>query len=84
MKIDFKETVWESIEVSDDVADQILEDIKSGKISSVADLYNEYGDDCLDSEFLTESTEQMTIEENEGNATIEVRIKGNETVYTNV
>ncbi len=83
MKVDFKETVWESIEVNDDVADQILEDIKSGKISSVADLYNEYGDDCLDSEVLLETSEQMTIEENEGNATIEVR-KGKETVYSNV
>jgi hypothetical protein len=79
--IDFKITSWERVQVSDDKVEEIISKIKSGEISSSEDLIEL----TINSEYLgiiDDTTEQMTIEENDGQSTIEILVD-TETVFTN-
>lgn len=68
MEIDFKETVWYRIKVSEEDASKVLADLKSGKIQFANDVINNY--EYLDQESLTETSEGMTLKENNGYSTI--------------
>lgn len=78
--IDFKITIWERVTVDDDMVPDVIERIKNGSITCSNDLIDEgeYYDGIL-----YDSSEQMTVEENDNQSTIEVYEK-NEMVFSNV
>lgn len=82
MEIDFKETVWFRVKVSDEDAPKVIEDLKSGKIQFANDLINSY--DCLDQETLYDTSEGMTLKENQGYSTITAwETETHETIFEN-
>lgn len=83
MKFDFKVTVWERIKVNDEEDQKkILELIKSGQITSADDIWNMGLGETAESEILSDTSEQMIVEENGGASTIEV-MNGTEIVFQN-
>ena len=81
--VDFKVTSWERVYVDDDNIDMVIDKIKSGEVSSSDDIYTEFEVGvAISSEILLETVESMTVEENDGQSTIEV-YRNNEDVYTN-
>ena len=84
MKVDFKVTTWERVEVPEEHKESVLEAIKSGEISTAQDIFNFLVDDDggLSCHKLDETDEQMTVDENGGNSTIEV-LDGEEYVFHN-
>ena len=69
MHIDTKVTIWTRLHVHEsDNEQEILKRIKEG--ATINDLFNEF--DSLDYEVLYDTEEQITVEENQGNATVEV------------
>lgn len=74
MEFHFKVTTWETIKVPKDLESLLLEEVKSGKIESGNEIYHFLGEitDEIYSDLLQDCTEQMSIEENGNNATIEV------------
>ena len=76
MKIFFKETIYYKIEMDEDSPqkDLVLNDIKSGKITSANEVLDTYGDATLDGygEYCQDTGEQMTLFDNNGFSTIEV------------
>lgn len=87
MKIDFKVTSWERIIVSEKYAQKVLDAIKAGEINSSDDVYT-FIDDCniwdhhIEYSTLDFGTDQVSVDDNDGQATIEVQI-GTETVWDN-
>jgi hypothetical protein len=85
MEFDFKITTWERVKVSKEQEEKVLQAIKDGKVNSANDIFNllgEEGDMNVDCQKLDNVEEQMTVEENGGNSTIEVR-EGGEYLYHN-
>jgi hypothetical protein len=85
MEFDFKITTWERVKVSKKQEEKVLQAIKDGKVNSANDIFNllgEEGDMNVDCQKLDNVEEQMTVEENGGNSTIEVR-EGGEYLYHN-
>lgn len=84
MDFDFKVTVWQRVNVPEEIEDHVLKAIKSGKITSAIEVYaflNEVTSDIYCSTLL-ETEEQMTVEENDGNSTIEV-VENGKTIWEN-
>ena len=73
MKVDFKITTWESVEVPKEMEREVLTKLESGEITSANDLCELLG---CSSEKIHDVDEQMTPEENEGSSTIEVQENG--------
>lgn len=85
MNFDFKITTWERVNVSEEHEDIVLEAIKSGEISSAADVFDflaDKGDMNVETNTILETDEQMTVEENGGSSTIEVMDEG-KIIYKN-
>ena len=89
MKFDFKITTWERVTVEDSENESnVLKAIKEGKINSADDVFyfledrGELGLINAYCKVLEDTSEQMSVNENGGNATIEV-IEGTETIFTN-
>jgi len=80
MEIDFKVTMWTRATINDEDKDRVLEALKNGEITNISDLYG-FAEDP-EWEDLNETQEEMTVEDNGGQSTIEA-IYDNETVYTN-
>lgn len=91
MNIDFKISTWERAEIPEEFEEQILKATKEGKITSINDL-----DDLLDEidknktdfikwEVLPEVEEYLNIEDNGGQATIEITddALGRNTIWDN-
>lgn len=70
MHIDFKQTTWERAFVKKEDEEDVLKVFKNDKINDSSDLtcYT----DVDEWENLIDTGEQMTVEENKGNATIEI------------
>jgi hypothetical protein len=85
MKFDFKETIWCRVTVPDRFEDRLLNAIKAGEIKSVNDIFNNFSDYFdIETEYLDETGEQLTVEENGGAATIEVsKRSGDSFVFEN-
>jgi hypothetical protein len=84
MQIDFKITTWERITVPQELEQEVIKAIASEEITCADDLFEMFGDDCFNEGILSDVSQQMTIEENDYNATIEViNDKGN-TIFDNV
>ena len=82
MEIDFKETVWYRVKVSEEDAPKVLEKLKSGEIQFANDLINTF--DTLDSETLLDTAEGMTVKDNNGYSTITAwETETHETVFEN-
>ena len=82
--VDFKVTIWERVHIDDDKVDEVIEKIKDGTVTSSEDMFTEFEDRvAIETEFLLETCEQISPEENDNQATIEVGIKGGEAIYTN-
>jgi len=80
MHIDFKVITWYKCEVPDEYNDAVVQALKDGKITCSDDI-SDYADD-LEWIELTECQEEMTIEDNDGQATIEAYVDDH-LVYTN-
>jgi len=76
MKFDFKVTGWERVTVPEDKEQLVLDAIKNGTVETSSDVYDLLDDDGVDYEVLDDCNEQMTVEENGNQATIEVRENG--------
>ena len=88
MYVDFKITAWERVEVSDEIADKVLQMIKDGEIRTANDLFEdeELEDYCGVTSLVPETEDYMTLEENGGASTIEVlerKDHENVTIYRN-
>lgn len=70
MHVDFKITTWERIEIPEEHQSEVLDKIKKGIISIPQDVCEEIGHD--ETEMLNDYKEEITIEENDGQRTIEV------------
>lgn len=84
IEIDFKVTVWERIHVGPDIAKKVYDLVNKGKINTVNDIYNIKDIDTgeLNSEILYETQEQMSLDDNDNQSTIEILCEGN-TIYSN-
>ena len=82
--VDFKQTIWSRVELEGDRIDAAKQDIISGKIENTTALWDSYGPNNISLEDIHATGQQMTLEENEGSCTIEVRDEsGEEVVWTN-
>jgi len=81
--VDFKVTIWEKVQIKDECLAEVIEKIKSGKIQSSNDLIDtDYTDgDDGNYETIAETEEQLSLEDNGGESTIEVYDDG--IVYQN-
>ena len=84
MQIDFKITTWERITIPQELEQEVIKAIQNEEISSADDLIEMFGDECFNEGILSDVSQQMSIEENDHNATIEIiNDKGN-TIFDNV
>lgn len=86
MQFDFKVTSWQRITVSREQEEKVLEAIKRGDINTASDIYNflaDEGDMNVDCENLPETETEMTIDDNNGYATIEVIGDEGESLFKN-
>jgi hypothetical protein len=82
--VDFKVTIWERVYFDDENIDKVSEKIKNGIVSSSEDMFTEFEDRIAhDSELLLETSEQMTIEENGNQSTVELYNGNGDTICTN-
>jgi hypothetical protein len=81
MDFDFKVTTWERIRVPKEKEQEVLKAIEDGKVTCANDIYG-ICDDAELHEIDGLASEQMSIEENDGQSTIEVEEDG-ETLYQN-
>ena len=81
--VDFKVTVWERVTIDDDKMNEVIEAIKNGTIQNLNDLFLVLNDDCSCEGILSETIEQMTVEENGNQPTIEVLNSNGELITTN-
>jgi len=81
--VDFKITIWERVFIDDESVDEIAKKIKDGIINSSDDLFNEFESVTFDSDVMYETAEQITLEENDNQSTIELHNREGETICTN-
>jgi hypothetical protein len=84
MQIDFKITTWERISVPQELQEAVTKAIANEEITCADDLIEMFGDDCFNEGILSDVSQQMTIEENDHNATIEVINDKGDTIFDNV
>ena len=84
MQIDFKITTWERITIPQELQEQVIKGILNEEITCSDDLYEMFSDECFYEGILSDVSQQMTIEENDHNATIEVLDDKGDTICDNV
>jgi hypothetical protein len=86
-QINFKVTTWEVLQIPDELVDIFKQGIENGTITSSGDLYDmpELEDVDLDLEFTDDGPDQLSVEENNGEFTIELRTSDDyELITTNL
>lgn len=86
-QINFKVTTWEVVQIPDELVDIVKQGIEDGTITSSGDLYDmpELEDVDLDLEFTDDGPDQLSVEENNGEFTIELRTSDDyELITTNL
>ena len=85
MRVTFKETIWYEIDVPKETENEVIEKLKSGKIYEAGDLINSgiLDDPCDYGEWLYDTSEPMSIEENDQFATIEAYNDKGEIIFAN-
>ena len=82
--VDFKITIWERVHIDDENVEKVAEKIKDGTITCSNDVYSEFDERvAIDCEILHETSEQMTLEENDNQSTIELFNSNGDTILTN-
>jgi hypothetical protein len=84
MQVDFKITTWERITIPQELQEAVTKGILNEEITCSDDLIEMFGDDCFNEGILSDVSQQMTIEENDHNATIEVINDKGDTIFDNV
>ena len=84
MQIDFKITTWERISVPQELEEQVIKAIQNEEITNADDLFELFGDECFNEGILSDVSQQMSIEENDDNATIEIINDKGDTIFDNV
>ena len=84
MQVDFKITTWERFTIPQELEEQVIKAILNEEITNSDDLIEMFGDDCFNEGILSDVSQQMTIEENDRNATIEVLNDKGDTICDNV
>lgn len=84
MQVDFKITTWERITVPQELQEAVIKAIANESITNADDLIEMFGDDCFYEGILTDVSQEMSIDENDGNATIEVLDDKGNTIFDNV
>ena len=84
MQIDFKITTWERISVPQELEGQVIKAIQNEEITNADDLFELFGDECFNEGILSDVSQQMSIEENDDNATIEIINDKGDTIFDNV
>lgn len=75
MKFEFKTTVWETVDFPEKYNEEVLQAIKDGKINSSEDIFTflaEKGEHNVDCKVLSNTSEQMIPDEQDGQSTIEI------------
>jgi hypothetical protein len=75
MKVDFKVTAWETVNVPDEMSDKVLAAIKSGEVTNSTELCEKFDLHNNYEGVLCESTEQIPVSPYSG-TTIEVTETG--------
>ena len=70
MDVAFKETVWYNIDVPEEYEDKVQEALEEGKIQEANDLMNLLSEAVLEGEYMVDTAESITPEENNEQATI--------------
>jgi hypothetical protein len=84
MNFDFKVTVWERITVEEEDEQKVLDAIKNGTVTCSNDIYNLLSDsDNISCDFLDDTIEQISLEENDHQSTIEVVGDDGGSIFTN-
>ena len=86
-QINFKVTTWETGYIPDEFVDIVKQGIEDGTITSSLDLYDipELEEVDFDLEFTDEGPHQLSVEENNGEFTIELRTSDDyELITTNL
>ena len=84
MQIDFKITTWERITVPKELEEKVIKAIQNEEITNSEDLFEMFDDECFYEGILSDVTQQMSIEENDNNATIEILNDKGDTIFDNV
>ena len=71
LNIDFKITTWERVSVPTEHKDKVLEALNSGEIQTSNDLI-EFIEDANFDGIMEETSEQLTVEDNGNQPTIEI------------
>jgi len=86
MDFDFKVTTWERVNVPEELEEAVLKAVESGRIETsneLCDWLTNNGHEVdIEYEIIPEVEEAITVEENGGCSTIEVRVSG-EVVFHN-
>lgn len=83
MEFQFKISVWEEIIVPENKEQEILQAIKDGKITCSNDVYGYCVSHDIQFEVLSDTEEQITPNNNNGESTIYVMDNEDETIYEN-
>jgi hypothetical protein len=80
-RVEIKVTIWEAYDVdSPEQLKEIIEKLKSGEITTGEDLAVDYD---LSMDYIDDTSEDMSIDENYGNSTIEVRDDEGKVIWCN-
>jgi hypothetical protein len=80
-RVEIKITIWESYDVdSPEQLQEIIEKFKTGEIRTGEDLSEDYN---LSMDYIDDTTSDMTVEENGGQSTIEVRDDEGKVIWSN-
>ena len=76
---DFKVTIWDRVTVPEEHEEAVSKAIQSGEINSVQDVFNflDGSGEYPEHEFLYDTDQQVTLEDNAGFSTIEILDKDN-------
>ena len=84
-QINFKVTTWEVVQIPDELVDIVKQGIEDGTITSSGDLYDMPELEDVDLEFTDDGPDQLSVEENNGEFTIELRTSDDyELITTNL
>lgn len=88
MTVDFKISIWERVKIPEGMEIEVLEKIKNGDIRTANDIFtlsSEYEDveGRLDYNQLLDTEQTLSVSENDGYATLEVRDDEGEIIYKN-
>lgn len=81
MWLDIKNTVWERVHFdSEEQMSEVLAKLKSGELTSGIDVCDYLG---KGTEWLDDTAEEMSIEDNDFQSTMEIMINGGDVIWSN-